>query len=285
MYNLQGKVALVTGAASKRGMGHGVATCLARNGADVAVNDVGSFGVRGRTQDDIDESWRGLEGVVAEIKALGQNSIAIEADITSYLQVEQMVKKCVSEFGKIDILVNNAGVIGPRMVSALDISDDEWNRVLSVNIMGTYHCAKAVAKRMIEQGHGGKIINFASMNGKFVNRIGFGPYSVSKFGVIGLTQVLAYELANYRINVNAVCPGVIATELSGGAHIRRDMKSGMTMEQAMAKAWPDLLGGIPLGRVAQPEEISNLVAFLACPDSDYMTGQAINFTGGMLMCH
>ena len=283
MYDLSGKVALVTGAAGKRGMGHAVALSLAQQGANVAVSDISLYGVR-QTEDDRIEEWQGLKSTEAEIMALGRKGLAIEADVSSSKQVTEMVKQCITEFGKIDILVNNAGIVGPRPVPAIEVSDEDWNRVLAVNLTGTYLCSKAVAKSMIERGQGGKIVNFASIAGK-VARPGLLSYSVSKFGVVGLTQVLALELAQYRIHVNAVCPGIIGTELlTEGASIRGDARSGINLEEAAAKSFARFLKDIPLGLIGQPEDVAKVVVFLASSESDYMTGQSINVSGGLLMC-
>jgi NAD(P)-dependent dehydrogenase (short-subunit alcohol dehydrogenase family) len=292
MNRFQGKVALVTGAASKRGMGRAAAIRLAQEGADVAVSDASMFGVR-YSDDDKIEKWQGLKSVEAEIKALGRKGLAVEADISSQKKVEEMVARCKAEFGRIDILVNTAGIKGPSNIPVLEVvSEEDWQRVLAINVMGPYFCAKAVAKIMIERGRGGKIINFSSIGGKMAKAsLPLVPYTVSKFGVIGLTQVLALELAPYKINVNAICPGSIATEFSGysrdGATIRSHMREGMTLEEATVVSYtdPKSVSDIPLGRIGQPEDVAGLVAFLASSDSDYMTGQAINFTGGKLMCH
>ena len=292
MYQLQGKVALVTGAAGKMGMGRAVAIRLAREGADVAVSDASGFGVR-HTDDDKIEGWQGLKSVEAEIRALGRKGLAVEADISSRHKVEEMVERCKDEFGRIDILVNTAGIKGPANVPVLEmVSEENWQKVLAINVMGPYFCAKAVAKIMIERGNGGKIVNFSSIGGKMAKASApLVPYTVSKFGVIGLTQVLALELAPYKINVNAICPGSIATEFSGytkdGATIRSYMRDGMTLDDAIVKAYaePKALSDIPLGRIGRPDEVAGLVAFLVSSESDYMTGQAINFTGGKLMCH
>ncbi len=281
MYNLEGKVALVTGAAGKRGMGHAIALRLAHEGADVAVNDVSQFDVR-RSEDDRMEGWQGLKNVEAEVISVGRKALAVEADISSSQQVEAMVAKCVAEFGKLDILVNNASVIGPVRLAAIDVSEKDWNRVLAINLTGTYLCSRNVAKRMIERGQGGKIINIASTAGK-IAQPGFAAYCASKFGVVGLTKVLASELARYKIHVNAVCPGYIATDINIGAGIRRDLRSGMSLEEATAKTYAHALPQIPLGRIGQAEDVAKVVAFLASDESDYMTGQSINVTGGFLM--
>ena len=172
MNELQGKVALVTGAAGKRGLGRAVAIRLAREGADVAVNDVSLFSVR-YTDDDKIEGWQGLKSVEAEIRALGRKGLAVEADISSRHKVEEMVERCKEEFGRIDILVNTAGIRGPD-VSVLEVvSEEDWQKVMAINVMGPYFCAKAVAKIMIARGSGGKIINFSSIAGKVMRVCGF----------------------------------------------------------------------------------------------------------------
>lgn len=282
---LQGKVALVTGAASKRGIGHAVALRLAQEGADVAVTDASLFGVR-YTDDDRIEEWHGLQSVEAEIKALGRKGFTVEADICSWKNVEAMVANCKAEFGLIDILVNTAGIRGPDVPVLEVVPAEDWQKVLGVNVLGPYFCAKAIARTMIERGAGGKIINLSSITGKTASPAAL--YSISKFEVIGLTQSLALELAPYKINVNAICPGPIATEfIALGTTIRGHMREGMNQEEATVKSFSQttLIQDTPLGRIAQPEEVAGLVAFLASNDSDYMTGQAINFTGGKLMCH
>lgn len=285
MYKLEDKVALITGAASKRGMGRATALRLARDGADVVVHDISQVGVRGLTNEDEFEQWHGLKSVEQEIRALGRRAMAIEADVSVSKQVKVMVTKCIDKFGKIDILVNNAGIQGPSDVPALEIPEDVWYKMFAVNVMGTYLCITEVARHMIKRGHGGKIINFSSISGKFVFREGFSPYITTKFAVIGLTQILAVELAKYKINVNAVCPGPIATEFLRGTVIRKDIREGMSMEEATRKTYASVLSFIPVGRVGQPEDVANVVAFLASSDSDFMTGQAVNVTGGQLMCH
>lgn len=283
MYNLENKVALVTGAAGKRGMGREIALRLAREGADIVVNDVAQFDVR-HSEDDRIEQWQGLRDVEEEVRCLGRRVLAIEADISSSQAVEGMMAECIEKFAKLDILINNAAIIGPTEVAAIDVSVEDWNRVLAVNLTGTYLCAKAAAKNMLERGQGGKIINIASFCGKMALS-GMAAYHASKFGVVGLTQVLALELAPHKINVNAICPGFTATDMVSGRPIRSYVRSGMSLDEAATKAYSKRLPLIPLGRVGQPEDIANLVAFLASSESDYMTGQSINVTGGFLMCH
>jgi NAD(P)-dependent dehydrogenase (short-subunit alcohol dehydrogenase family) len=211
MYDLSGKVALVTGTANKKGIGRYIALRLAEEGADVVVSD------RDRAITDLDpwdqeEGWRGLESLVAEIEVIGRRVKAITADVTKTPEVDAMVAKAVKEFGGIDILVNNAGLIS-RFIGLnpmVDMPDEVWDKVIAVNLTGLFHVSRAVAREMIKRNKKGKIINIASIAGKkgMANRC---AYSTSKFGVVGLTQIMALELAQYKINVNAVCPGFVAT--------------------------------------------------------------------------
>ncbi len=287
MHCLTGKVVLVTGTSNKRGIGCGIALRLAQEGADVIVND------KPKSPEDIDlwdreEGWRGLDSLVAEIEALGCRSVAITADVSNSQEVNSMMRKAVELFGKIDILVNNAGLVARDIGTApvVDMSEETWTKAIAVNLTGVFLMCKAAARQMINQGHGGKIINISSLMGKMAMP-GRAAYSASKFGVIGLTQSLAHELAPHKINVNAVCPGSTATWGSKGQAIYEAMCQGLSEEEAVDKVYTDAgrLTQIPMGRPAKVEDVANLVAFLASDQSDYMTGQAINVTGGRLMAH
>lgn len=287
MYDLAGKVALVTGASNKRGIGRGVALRLAREGADVIVND------KRKSPEDIDlwdkeEGWRGLDSLVEEIEALGCRSLAITSDVSNGLEVNVMIQKAVEKFAKIDILINNAALVARDIGIApvVEMSEEVWTRTIAVNLTGVFLMCKAVVGQMIEQGGGGKIINIASLMGKMAMP-GRAAYSASKFGVIGLTQALAQEVALHNIKVNAVCPGSTATWGSKGHAIYEAMQQGLSEKEAIAKIYADAgsLAQIPLGRPAKVEDVANVVAFLASDQSDYMTGQAVNVTGGRLMAH
>ncbi|MFC2058115.1 SDR family NAD(P)-dependent oxidoreductase [Chloroflexota bacterium] len=281
MYDLSGKVALVTGAASKPGFGHGIAVRLAREGADVVVVDR-DLPPDGLSEVDISEGWQGLLSVVEEVEALGRKALAIKTDITDSQQVRDMVAKALDKFGKVDILVNNAGIVEPR-APIIEFDEQTWNKIISVNLTGNFHCSKYVAKSMVERGEGGKIVNLSSFAGKS-GAPQIGAYVASKFGIVGLTQTLALELAPHKINVNAVCPGAAPTNLGMGRQIRAESHSkGISIEEATNQAYAALIPGIPLGRVAQVDDIVNVVAFLASSESDYLTGLAISVTGGSLM--
>jgi len=273
MYGLEGKVALVTGAAGQRGIGRAIALRLAREGADVAVNDL---------RDEPVDNWGGLRQVVGEIEDLGRRALGCSGDVTNAADVERIVSETIDRFGRIDILVNNAGSkAGPDRVPVVDLDEAIFDHVLAVNAKGTFLCCQAVARHMIDRGGGGKIVNMSSSAGK-QGRARFAAYSASKFAVIGFTQSLAIELGPHRINVNAICPGLVDTERVYG------MASGLKPEDMTIEAYreqliDDAVGATPLGRIAQPEDIAQLAAYLASAESNYMTGLAINVSGGKLM--
>ncbi len=291
MYDLSGKVAIVTGAARKRGLGRAIALLLAKEGADVVV--VGRKYPDSKSEifleEELAEGWRGLDSVVEEIQAAGRHGLAVRADLSVSNDVGRMVEEATAKFGKIDILVNNAAYFWPRngnqpmFTDLIDLPEEVWDRVLEVNLKGPFLCCKSVAKRMILRGKGGKIVNISSRAGK-TGIAGIGAYCCSKFGLNGLTQTLALELAPYKINVNSVCPGRIRTQQYGVNMIKSlAQQKGISIEEARSQVDADVLPFIPLGRVAEPEEVASVVAFLCSSESDYMTGQAINVTGGRIM--
>ena len=281
-YDLSGKVALVTGAANKHGIGHAIALRLAQDGADVVVADAQRI-PQSISEDEKTEDWLGLDNVVDEIEALGSKGVAIVADVTRSEQVKEMVDEALASLGKIDILVNNAAILGPPGIPTLDYDDQEWQRVLAVNLTGPFLCSKAVARVMIDMGQGGKIINVASMAGK-IGYPGLAAYGASKAGLINLTQTMALELAPHNINVNAICPGATRTEMGTGRQVwslAREL--GIGIEEATVKTYAKQIQSIPLGRVSLPEEQAGAVAFLASKDADYITGVALNVSGGWVM--
>ena len=282
MYNLNGKVALVTGAGGEHGIGRAIATRLAKEGADVIVSDVVS-----NPYDYVSSDWEGAPSVVREIEALGRQAAAILADVSDAGQVDALVNEGVERFGHIDIFVCNAGSRpGPDRVPVVELEEEAWDTVHRINLKGTFLCCRAVARHMINRGGGGKIITMSSVSGKS-GSARFAAYAASKFGVIGFTQALAQELAPYHINVNAICPGVVDTErwsyiaaaLSSenisGEEWRASGRHDEAMRQRDAR--------VPLGRVAVGEDVANTAAFLASSESDYLTGLAINVAGGLAM--
>ncbi|MFC1926443.1 SDR family NAD(P)-dependent oxidoreductase [Chloroflexota bacterium] len=283
MYSLDGKVALVTGAASKPGFGHAIAVRLAQEGADIVVVDK-DLPPDGLSEDDLIEGWKGIVSVVEEVEALGRKALAIKTDITDSQQVKDMVTNAVGKFGKLDILVNNAGIM-EEFTPIIEFDEQVWRKILAVNLNGNFHCSKHVAKSMVERGGGGKIINLSSQVGR-TGAAQLGAYVSSKFGIVGLTQTLAHELAPHKINVNAICPGAAPTNLSpsmGGSGRTQARLQGVSVDEANTQSYGWLLPMIPWGRMCTPNDIANVAAFLASSESDYLTGLAISVTGGALM--
>jgi len=249
-YDLEGKVAIVTGAA--RGMGEAAARALAANGATVIVNDI-----------DI----QGAKRVAQEIVGQNQQALAIQADVSDYQQVTEMVDTVLQKYGRIDILVNNAGVLRRRR-SIEEIDGEEWDLVMKVNVKGVFNCSKAVLRAMKQQRRG-KIVNISSSAGRSTSELGGAHYTASKAAVLGLSRHLAREAAPYNINVNAICPGLIDTPMV------RETTSQEELE-AFRKT-------IPMGRLGTPEEEADLVLFLASDASSYINGATIDLTGASLL--
>lgn len=249
--NLTDQVAIVTGGAN--GIGKSIVQALLDCGAKVAVVDVSDMP-----------------------EPASEKVFHIKADVTNKDQVQKMVENVVHHFGRIDILVNNAGI--STMDYVVDIKEEDWEKTMDVNAKGVYLCTQAVANVLKIQGEGGKIVNISSQAGKNGYRL-MGSYVASKHAVLGLTKVAAIELAKDQINVNAVCPGIVETEMKHRERIIGGKLRGMTADDIETEDRQQ----IPLGRTAVPEDISNVVVFLASKFSDYMTGQAINVTGGMTM--
>jgi 3-oxoacyl-[acyl-carrier protein] reductase/meso-butanediol dehydrogenase/(S,S)-butanediol dehydrogenase/diacetyl reductase len=277
MYNLSGKVALVTGAGGERGFGRAIAVRLAQEGVDIIANDVVQNPYSGRSS-----SWRGLDSVKEEIKALGRRAVAIVADVSNGAQVEKMIQEGIEQLGHIDILVSNAASShGRDLVPVVDLDEDVWDSTMRVNLKGAFLCSKFVAREMIARGLGGKIIVMSSAVGKR-GQACRAAYAASKFALIGLTQSLALELAPHHINVNALCPAMADTErinVMAAALAPTDQ----TADEHQAKIYKDRVAATPLGRLVQTADIASLTAFLASPQSDYLTGLSIPVTGGAIM--
>ena len=277
MYNLNGKVALVTGAGGKNGIGRAIATRLAKEGADVAVNDITEHPYAADQAD-----WQGLPDVVREIEAFGRRAISIVADVSDAEQVAEMVDKTVAHFGKIDILVNNAGTKADKdRVLVVDLAEEDWDRVQRVNVKGVFLCCQAVARHLVKQGTGGKIINMSSVTGK-QGSARYAAYSASKFAVIGFTQSLAHELAQYHVNVNAICPSLVDTERVG--HLATAlMPEDLSPDEQRAEFARRAEASVPLGRLAEGEDVAKMAAFLASDEAVYLTGLAVTVSGGSMM--
>lgn len=279
MTTIDGKTAIVTGCGRMRGIGRAIALRLAEDGADVVVT-AASRSPESYPQHEIDAGWKGAESVAEEIRGLGRRALALDVDVTKPDDVRMMVERTVAEFGGIDVLVNNAGlalVAGKK--NLWEVDDDEWYREIDVNLNGTYLCCKHVAKVMVDQGRGGKIVNVSSLAGRD-GQPQYGGYTPAKFGVVGLTQGLAKELAPFKVNVNCVAPGSTDTDMMDGTFRRTgERMGGVPMETIKG-----MVGQfVPLKRQAEPHEIASVVAYLCSPASDYVTGQTINVDGGIVM--
>nr|WP_238134154.1 3-oxoacyl-[acyl-carrier-protein] reductase [Calderihabitans maritimus] len=245
---LDNRVAIVTGAS--RGIGRATALALASAGASVVVNYFGS-----------EEAAR---EVVSCIEAKGGRALALQADVANGEAVAKLVESTLDHFGRVDILVNNAGITRDNLL--LRMKEDDWDKVINTNLKGVYNCTKAVLKPMMKQKEG-RIINIASVVGISGNA-GQANYAAAKAGIIGFTKSVAKEVASRGILVNAVAPGFIITDMT---------------DSLSEKAKAELQEKIPLGRLGKPEDVAQVVLFLASPAAGYITGQVINVDGGMLI--
>jgi len=245
---LKGKVAIVTG--SGRGIGKAISLEFAREGADIVVN--------------VHRDVKSASKVAEEIRSLGRRSVPVIADVSNNDDAKRLINTAVKEFGRIDILVNNAGILKP--VPLEQLSEDDWDSVMNVNLKGAFLCSKYACQEMIKQKSGGVIINIASIAG-LIPEVLAGAYSPSKAALISLTELMAVEWAKYNIRVNAICPGPIETEMSDIDWPSKEKK------EVRAK-------GIPLNRFGRTEEVAKVAVFLASDDASYITGHALLVDGG-----
>lgn len=245
---LKGKTAVVTGAS--RGIGRAIAIKLAKLGANVVVN--------------YRKSEDAVLDVVKEIEALGVKALAVKADISSYSDVEIMMKKCIEKFGSIDILVNNAGITKDGLL--MRMKEEDFDSVIDINLKGAFNCTKHVSAIMLRQ-RSGRVINISSVTG-ITGNAGQVNYSSAKAGIIGMTKSVAREFASRGVTCNAVAPGFIQTDMTNALPI---------------KVKDTLMNTIPLKRLGTPNDVANVVAFLASEEASYITGQVINVDGGMVM--
>jgi 3-oxoacyl-[acyl-carrier protein] reductase len=246
---LKDRVAIVTGGA--RGIGKAIVRTFVREGAKVARVDI--------------EEIKKLEALKKEAEKMGGEVITISCDITKSSDVNEMVGKVQKAFGRVDILVNNAGIIRRGTIDT--VTEEDWDRVMEVNLKGTFNCCKAVVDIMKQQGYG-KIVNVSSIAGKMGDITSAPGYGPSKAGVDALTKTLARQLAPYGINVNAVSPHAIETEMSA---------------QWSEERRKEIIDSIPLGRLGKPEDVAEAVLFLASDDASFITGEILDVNGGALM--
>jgi NAD(P)-dependent dehydrogenase (short-subunit alcohol dehydrogenase family) len=281
MSDLHGKVALITGAGGMRGVGRATALKLAQQGADLALTDV-QRGPEDLPPGELRLGWRGLDSVAEEIQALGGRCFTSPCDLGRPEQVQQLVQQVVGHYGRIDILVNNArAIIGRDRVPVTELPEEVWQHFLAINTTAVFRLTKLVGREMIRQGRGGRIINIASNAAKQASARG-AAYSASKFAVLGLTQASALDLAPHSITVNAVCPGPINTDRLSYWERARAEEEGIPLEDFRARIVKEAGQRTPLGRIAEAEDVANLVSFLASEEATFITGQAYNVNGGIL---
>lgn len=257
-FDLCGKVALVTGGGN--GLGAGIAEALVEAGAAVVVADI---------------DMEGAEQVATQLEQRHARTLPFRMDVTKEEEVRRAIEAGCREFGRLDVLVNNAGVV--MIENALDLPMADWDRVFEVNVRALFQCARIFAKRLIQQGHGGSVINIASNAGKN-GYVGQCHYNASKAAVISITQTLAKELAEYGINVNAVCPGAVDTDmLRRCMHWTIEQSGGTVSVDDLCKSWAPP----QLGRLITPIEVGRVIAFLASEAAAIIRGQSINVDAGV----
>jgi NAD(P)-dependent dehydrogenase (short-subunit alcohol dehydrogenase family) len=251
-------LAIVTGAG--RGIGRATALELARMGADIVIAEI---------------DGAGADRTAGEVRALGRRAAVVATDVTSRKDLQAMAERTRGEFGRIDILVNNAGIY--RAAATLDVTEEHWDAIMDINAKGVFFATQAVLPTMIEQKRGA-IVSLASMAGKVGSRTNL-PYNASKAAVISMTKSLAVAHAADGIRVNCVCPGFVETDM--WAAVAREQ--GALLGQSPEEFTRARVRQVPLGRMERPEDVANVIAFLASPRADYITGQAISVDGGLVM--
>jgi len=281
MSSLKGKVALITGAGGRKGIGRATALKLAALGADLAITDFA------RPQTDLPpqergEQWRGIESVAKEARKHGYKCTTIFCDLSKSAEIRDLIDEVISQFGKIDILINNArAIIGKDRVPVWELDEAEWHHFLDINLTAVYLAIKYAAPHMIERGQGGRIVNTASDASKR-GKATSSAYSSTKFGLLGLTQCAALDLAPHKITVNAVCPGSVNTDRLSYQEQAAADEQGIPLETYRAQLVEQLGQANPLGRIVESEDVANLIAFLSSDDAPMITGQAYNVNGGTL---
>tara|TARA_Y100000994_G_scaffold48824_1_gene38397 strand:- start:452 stop:1258 length:807 start_codon:yes stop_codon:yes gene_type:complete len=268
MGELDGKVAIVTGAGRLRGIGRAAAVSLAKLGADVVVTGTGR-NPENYPEDEKAIGWRDIESVADLVRAEGRRALPLVADVTNRDHVKNMIDQTIKELGRIDILINNAAYARAEdRVPILNLNEDTFQKVVDIKITGTFLCTKGAVEHMIKQGDGGKIVNISSAAGKR-GSANFLAYNAANFGIVGMTQSMAKELGPHNINVNCVCPGAVDTS-------RMDV---------VRDDWDTMAANTPIGRNGTDDEVGDFCAYLCTEASSWIHGQSINQNGGSVMEH
>ena len=269
MAELDGKVAIVTGAGRLRGIGRATAVSMARMGADVVVTGTGRDPAT-FPPDEKAVDWKDVEGTAEQVRAAGGRALTVKVDVTDQEHVQMLIDRTIEEFGRIDILVNNAAYPrGRDRVPMVDLDPDVFQRVIDIKVTGSYLCSKAFAKVLLERGQGGKIVNISSTAGKRGDPSTL-AYNAACFAVVGMTQSLAQELGPHGINVNCVCPGSVGTH---------------RMDDIDPEAWRQIAAETPIRRSGTDEEVGDFIAYLCTESASWIHGQSINIDGGEVMEH
>ncbi len=270
---LKGKVAVITGSGRATGLGAAMARRLAEEGCRIVVSDIGQSAGPETPPEAIGAS-DDMNAMVEEIRALGAEAVAIACNVLEETQVQALIDRTVEHFGRIDILVNNAG-IGYIMKPIVEMETSDWDAVLGVNLRGVFLATRAAARQMIDQGDGGRIVNIASQAAKSGFPFAAG-YCSSKHGLVGLTRVAAVELGQHGITVNAICPNHVTTGLGAWQNEYFSKALGLSLDEYMAA----MKNRIPLGRPGLQDDTAKACAFLCSDQAVYMTGEAMNVSGG-----
>lgn len=275
-----GRVALITGAGGRGGIGRAIAGALAREGVALALTDV-KRDPSTLPPDERDGRWRGIDSVAEEARSLGVEARGFHCDLSDVDAIETLVTEVVTAFGRIDVLINNARALmgrDARPVTELELS--VWQHFLAINTTAPFLLIGAVGRQMVAQGHGGRIVSIGSDMSKRA-LASTAAYAASKFALVGLSQAAALDLAPHDITVNVVCPGPVRTNRFNYAEQARAESEGAPLDEVREQGWDDKARSIPMGRTADPSDVASLVAFLASERAGYITGQAYNVNGGM----
>jgi len=274
------RVALITGAGGRGGIGRAIARALARDGLSLALTDVRRDPAT-LPPDEVESGWRGIESVAEEAREAGVEAWTFHCDLTDPAAVEGLVRDVIASAGRIDVLVNNArALMGRDSAPVMELEPEVWQTFLAINATAPFLLMRAVSRHMVSRAGGGRIVSIGSDMSKRA-LANTAAYAASKFALLGLTQAAALDLAGHGVTVNAVCPGPVRTNRFNFAEKARADEQGLPLDAVREQGWDEKARSIPMGRPAKPEEVAQVVAFLVSDRAGYVTGQAWNVNGGM----